>query len=475
MGITSALNNANSGLAASARAVQVVSANIANALTPGYAARQLELSAATLGGVGGGVRVNGITRLVDPILLGLQRDAGAALASGNSASAFWQRIETSIGQPGEGLSAALSAFDAALIAASERPDLTSRLAAVSDSAKSLAARLGSIEDTVQQLRVEADKAIANDLRSLNEGLARVDVLNDQIVKMRMGGQPTQGLEDERQSLISSLSEIVPLREYPRDNGRVMLYSAAGELLLDTEPAVFGFTNTVAIDSGMSVGAGLSGLTLNGRAIATGDSGPVGGGRLGTSFAIRDEAAPAVQTQIDAFARDLIARFSDPASDPTLAGAVGLFTDDGGPDSGLAGLAGRLSLNAAVDPAAGGALWRIRDGIGAAIPGPVGDPAQINRLLGALDRSLSSGPGSPLQDVAAQLGDLLTAVSRNRQSAEDTQASARTRHDTFTESMLAQGVDTDSEMQRLLLIEEAYAANARVIQTADAMLRTLLEI
>ncbi|MCA0203491.1 MAG: flagellar hook-associated protein FlgK [Proteobacteria bacterium] len=475
MGITSALNNANSGLSASARAVQVVSANIANALTPGYAARQLELSAATLGGAGGGVRVTGVTRLVDPILLGLQRDAGASLASGNSAAAFWQRIEASLGQPGEGLSAALSAFDAALIGASERPDLTSRLAAVAESAKALATKLGSIEETVQQLRVEADKAIAQDVRTLNEGIARVDVLNDQIVKLRMSGQPTEGLEDERQALISALSEIVPLREYPRDTGRVMLYSAAGELLLDTEPTVFGFSPSVAIDAGMTLGAGLSGLTINGRPLATGDSGPIGGGRLSAAFALRDEAAPGVQTRIDAFARDLIARFSDPDSDPTLAGAVGLFTDGGGPDSGPPGLAARLTLNAAVDPAAGGALWRIRDGIGAAAPGPIGDPAQINRLLGALDRSLSSGAGSPLQDSAALLGDLLTGVSRNRQVAEDRQTSARTRHDTLTEAILAQGVDTDSEMQRLLLIEEAYAANARVIQTADAMLRTLLEI
>jgi Flagellar hook-associated protein len=135
----------------------------------------------------------------------------------------------------------------------------------------------------------------------------------------------------------------------------------------------------------------------------------------------------------------------------------------------------LTLNAAVDPGSGGALWRIRDGIGAAAAGPVGDATQINRLLGTLDRSLSAGPGGPQQDVAARLGDLLTAISRDRQTAEDAQASARTRHDTFTEAMLGQGVDTDAEMQRLLLIEEAYAANARVIQTADAMLRTLLEI
>jgi len=77
MSITTALNNAASGLNASARAVQVVSSNVANALTEGYAARQLELSASTLGGVGSGVRVAAVTRQVDPVLLGLNRDAGA--------------------------------------------------------------------------------------------------------------------------------------------------------------------------------------------------------------------------------------------------------------------------------------------------------------------------------------------------------------------------------------------------------------
>ncbi|MFN4101310.1 MAG: flagellar basal body rod C-terminal domain-containing protein, partial [Pararhodobacter sp.] len=123
----------------------------------------------------------------------------------------------------------------------------------------------------------------------------------------------------------------------------------------------------------------------------------------------------------------------------------------------------------------GALWRLRDGIGAATPGAVGNAAQINNLIGALDRSIASGPGAPLQDVAGNLGDLLTGLSRARQGADDFATTSRMRHDTFTEAMLANGVDTDAEMQRLLLIEQAYAANARVIQTADAMIRTLLEI
>ena len=38
-----------------------------------------------------------------------------------------------------------------------------------------------------------------------------------------------------------------------------------------------------------------------------------------------------------------------------------------------------------------------------------------------------------------------------------------------------GVDSDREMSDLLLVEQAYAANARVLQTVDGLLRRLLEI
>ena len=41
--------------------------------------------------------------------------------------------------------------------------------------------------------------------------------------------------------------------------------------------------------------------------------------------------------------------------------------------------------------------------------------------------------------------------------------------------LEDGVDTDAELQRLLLIEQAYAANARMIETVDDMMQALLRI
>lgn len=57
MSMASALNNAVSGLTASSRMAEVVSSNIANAMTEGYARRELSLSSDTLGGTGGGVQI----------------------------------------------------------------------------------------------------------------------------------------------------------------------------------------------------------------------------------------------------------------------------------------------------------------------------------------------------------------------------------------------------------------------------------
>ena len=473
MSIASAFNNATSGLAASARAVQVVSSNIANALTEGYAARRLDLGSATLGG---GVRVLGTTRLTDPVLQGLTRDAAASASAGAARNIFWQRVEGALGLPGQGLSQALSAFDSALISASDRPDLESRLATVADRATALAAQLGGAQETVQTLRLQADAAIAQDVETLNAGLGRIDDLNERIVRMQASGQSSLGLEDERAALISSLSDIVPMRELARSDGRITLFTTGGTLLLDIAPAEIGFNRAPAMEPGLQAGAGLSGLTIGGRPVDTGASGPMAGGRLAANFQIRDVDGVQVQTRIDSFAGDLIARFSDPASDPTLApGAPGLFTDAGAAPTATPGLAGRIAVNAAVQPAQGGALWRLRDGIGAAGPGAVGDATQLSRLAAALDRPVSVMPGSAQLTSAQSLGEMLTDVSRARQGAEESAISTQARHAELTEQGLAQGVDTDAEMQRLLMIEQSYAANARVIETADSLLKRLMEI
>ena len=102
MSISGALNAALSGLGASARSAAVVSDNVANASTPGYGPRRIELAARATGQVGAGVQVSGITRDHDPRLTGDRRLAEAASAEARAAATGWSRIEALIGLPGSG-------------------------------------------------------------------------------------------------------------------------------------------------------------------------------------------------------------------------------------------------------------------------------------------------------------------------------------------------------------------------------------
>lgn len=481
MSLASALANAGTGLAANARAIQIASGNIANAQTPGYAVRTLQVSAAALGGQGSGVRVTGVTRQVDPALQDLLRTAGAARAQADSRAGFWAGIEGAFGLPDApgSLTAALSGLTSALVSAADRPDLDTRLAAVEGAAAGLVRRLQAIEGAVQTGRLEADATIGRQAAALDSGLQRLHRLNGDIAALRATGQSTLDLDDERDALLGTLSEIVPLKAHQRPDGRMLVFSEGGLVLLDQQPARIGFQPVPGMTAGMTLAGGqLSGLTVGGRPVATDAAGPLAGGSLAAAFAFRDAEGPAAQSALDAVAASLIARFQDPATDPTVApGATGLFTDAGLPLGAAPppGLAGRLALNPLVQPGAGGELRRLRDGLGAAAPGPVGDPTQMTRLLGALDRPLAAVPGGSQRSLAAEIDETLSAVGQTRQAADDRARYASSVEQGLADRRLEAGVDIDAEMRRLIAIETAYAANARVIQVADDMLRRLMEI
>lgn len=481
MTLTHSIANALSGLQTSARGVQTASSNVANAMVEGYAPRQLTL-ASNAGGSGGGVRITGIQREADPSLTGMLRQTGAERAAADLEAGFWERLADAVGKAGAGdsITGRITAFESALTEAADRPDLDYLLAGAARAADSLAVTLNHAADDVQAQRQEADAAIARDVETLNRGLTEVARLNTDILRRQATGDAALDLVEKREMLVTELSEIVPLREQMRPDGRLALYAAGGQMLLDgAEPMRLGFQPSATITAGMSrEGGQLSGLTLDGQAVSGGKQAPMGGGRLGVHFHIRDNLGPEAQSRLDSIAADLIARFSDPAADPTLpAGAPGVFTDDGAAPGSppAAGLAGRVSLNDVLTPAGGGEYWRLRSGLGAIAPGPAGDPAQLMRWIDAAEAPHAAGAGTAARSLAGHAGSLIGGIGEKRHAAEAGQGFAQSRHDTIFEKMLARGVDTDAEMQRLIVLEKAYAANARVMQVADEMLRRLLEI
>jgi flagellar hook-associated protein 1 len=482
MSLSLALGNALSGLTASSRSAEVVAANVANARTEGYGRRVVELSALSLGGRGAGVRIDGIMRVADRALLSDRRGAEANLAAGNQRLGALQRIEAAwgIGTDGATLDARIAALEKALIGAASDPSSDARLATVVSRLNDLTVTLRSDSAVIRQERERADAAIATEVRTLNTSLRQVEELNSQISKARVAGEDALGLIDERQRVIDRISAIVPVREVERERGMVALFSTTGLTLVDGRAAEVGFVPTPTIIADMTyAGGALGGLTLNGQVIPGGGAtGRLTGGTLGANFALRDDILPAQQAALDAVARDLIDRFADPAVDPTLLpGDAGLLTDGGGPFDPLdePGLAGRMTVNAAVDPALGGGLHRLRDGVNAAIAGPVGQGRQLDAWLDALVSGRPLATGGTIRGAAGHAAAMSAALGAARLDTENDVGFAAARFNGLRESELSLGVDTDAEMQALLLIEQSYAANARVIETVDFLIRRLMEI
>ncbi len=485
MSLSGSLSSALSGMNAASRTAQVVSANIANATTQGYARREIQTASLVLGGEGSGVRITGVVRHDTPVLTADRRLADAGSGNRGATAAFYTKLESILGaseDPGA-LMNRIGAFDTALLEAAARPDSDARLANVLQTAKNLSSSISNAARDVQASRVVADREISAQVSTLNAALVRVGALNEQILNNNASGRDSSGLQDLRQQTIDSISKIVPLRELRRDGGAIALYAATGAPLVDGFVSTFEFQPTPTIVAGMTqTSGGVGGLKLNGQPVDTRtETGAIAGGTLAAQFNIRDELAPEAQRELDGLARDLIERFANPTVDATRApGAPGLFTDQQTallPSKEL-GLAQRLVVNSRADPDLGGAYWRLREGLGSTTPGAVGNSSLLTQLNTALNTAVN--PSSVALPIGARSFSSIAAEVRSdastyRVNLENEATFQSAQLAALTEMEKAEGVDTDQEMQTLLQVEQAYSANVRVIQVVNDMMQTLLEI
>lgn len=481
MSLSTALNSAASGLQLASRGAQIVADNIANASTEGFGARSITQAARVTGSAGSGVVMTGITRQSDPALMGEIRGANAAQSGTGSLLHFWSNIEKSIGTPGEpgALGTHIFSLEEALKQASIQPESQSSLQKVVFVAQNLAGKINDIDTGLQSARDRADASISQDVDRLNTLFEQINALNSDIARQKLSGGFPHSLEDARQNLIDQASSIIPLKEIARPDGRSMILGADGTVFVDRDVTTLEFRRTPSPAAGETVGAGdLGRLVINGRDVSA-TSPLLQSGSLASAFHIRDVHIPQVQQDLDHFAADLVNRFSDTDLDPTLpAGAFGVFAirAETTMPADLAGISGRVTLNPIIAPDDGGTFWRIRDGLHASSPGPVSENAIIARMGDALLAFTPDLSGTrPNAQLQGHADVLLSNVATQRLATETQTAYTSARVSALQELFGANGVDTDAELQKLLVLEKSYAANARVMVAADSMLRTLLEM
>jgi flagellar hook-associated protein 1 len=488
MSIASAFHSAGSGLTATARLADTVSTNVANALTPGYARRSTELTSLALGGYGGGVRAATTVRAEATLLTAERRQIAAAAAAAATLSSAHDRALAAVGEPGDptALASRATALETALISATTSPSSSNHLAQAVSAARALVETINAGASEASQMRLDANAEIARQIDTLNEALRAIDALNAKIKASIHHGRDTLSLEDERARQIDRIAEIVPLKTVKRENGEIAVFTASGGALLDGR----------VWELELEASGNAAGRLLQHRgglepavvpiAAATG-AGLMDGGGLSALFEVRDRLAPALGAELDRYAADLVARFADPDLGVPAAAldalGRGLFVDAGAATGigSVEGLALRLELNRAVDPAAGGDVRRLRDGLDPdAPPRPEGFGAFLQGMKDAMtaprpapggmaSTSASLGAASLAAELGAHFGG---AAAR----ADEARAYLAAQTAVLAERELGLvGVDTDAELQYLMLVEQAYAANARVLSVIDALLKQLLEI
>ena len=475
MSFTTTISNALSGLAANTRAAGVVSDNIANAQTEGYGRRELELTSRRYGGV----RAEGVRRAESPRLTADIRTAEAGRGAAAVSQDALARIERSIGSPDQpgSLGARLAGLESALVSAAADPASEAELTGLLSALTGVTGGLKDASVSIQGVRTEVEAAIAADVEALDASLRRIAKLNAEIAKARPLGRDVNPLLDQRRGEIDTVAGIAPVRVFERADGMVTLIARGGATLLEgTSPAKVEFQPAGLVTAAMDVDAGgLERVTLRGEPIDPGTFGkPLSGGTLGARLALRDETLPAIQSRLDGFAADFARRVEEVQP--------GLLTDGGGPLPATLsppepGFAGQLGVAAAVDPARGGDVTRLRDGVSAAVRGPSGRSELLRGLADALGRSDSApagfAPGG--RDSSGLMADVASGVASSRLAADAEVARASASVEILRQEERVDGVDTDAELQRLLQIERSYAAGARVLQAVDEMMFRLMEI
>ena len=493
MTLSSALSSANSGLATTARRADIVAGNIANASTPGYIRRSLRLGEVVLNGQGQGTRALGTERAVDAGLTHERRQAGASAARASIIARSYTDINRELGAPGDGygLFASYQNVETALRELSVTPESPALQNAGAGALAGLALQFNEQYGVGQNQRLSADNAIARSVRTVNTGLHRIASLNGQIAGLGGSTGDSAALADERDRVLDEISQIIPIKTIAKEHGQIEIITEQGVFLLAGTVHELEFTPAGVIAPGSTLGDGSN--TLSGVSVGEQDITPntashfsVSSGTLSGLFSVRDVTVPEFLTGLDALAIDLIERFSNDSLDPTTTvGAAGIFTDNGfalaapPAPAPAAGLASRLSINTAIDIRQGGTATRLRDGLNANVTGPVSNADILNNLLDAFTNAkpVPSGSGlSGLLNASELAAGLSSLIGENRVNADAVATTSLTRASALADAELSKtGVDTDAEMQSLLLIEQSYAANARVIQTISDMLDTLMQI
>ncbi len=289
-----------SGILAAQKAFNVIGNNISNAATEGYHRQRINLSPANttiVGDVlyGGGVNVDGITRMVDELLQNEIFKQQSSLGQISQELSTLRTIENALGElsTGSSLSVAIDEFFGALQELSAHPNDAIWQNQVVSSAESMASQFRTMGEFLTSLEENIKLEADNITEQINLLTGRIAELNSYIENQEGSGGQAGNLRDQRDQCISKLSELVSVDINVSDSGVV-------NLSVSSIPVVTG-TTAVELETGyiedLWLGVSITGTDNFNTTIQ--------GGKLGGLISLRNTIISEIHTDLDDLATTII--------------------------------------------------------------------------------------------------------------------------------------------------------------------------
>ncbi len=289
------------GFNAAREAFGVIGNNIANAATEGYRRQRIDLvpsDGPQIGdsSPGGGVNVAGVTRMIDELLEQEVLRQKSSLGQISQERATLGTIESAFGElTGTGsLSEAIDKFFNALKDLAAHPSETIWQNQAVSSAENMASRFRSLGEFLRTLQTQIELEADNVVSQINTLAAQFGELNEKIERREISGPQANNLRDQRDQLISQLSDLVGVETQARPYGVVDVSVDGMPLVTDTA--------TLTLEAGLTSAVnGRLGISVEG--VYNYDT-TIKGGRIGGLLALRNTLVNDVQTDLDSLAGEI---------------------------------------------------------------------------------------------------------------------------------------------------------------------------
>ncbi len=184
-------------------------------------------------------------------------------------------------------------------------------------AKDMVGTLNQLSGSIQDMRKETEGQIATDVNSLNGMLSSLHEVNSRLLDVGADDAARSTLMDQRDRLVSSVSELIDVKADYRSNGSVSLMTRSGVSLVDENVATFSFESTGNMSAGSQFDPDPSKNKV-GKLFLTSASGVkmdlvsqnvIQGGELDGLLTLRDKTLVEAQSQLDQIAAGLAQAFS----------------------------------------------------------------------------------------------------------------------------------------------------------------------